>query len=825
MGIGRPEVTSDRRGSHENDPKPEGFGAGARVSPLTQLVLGPFVIDPEAGRLLEGDQVIPLAPKPFETLLYLAQRPGRVVSKSELMEHLWPETFVTDDVLVQSIVEIRRALRDHARTPEYVETIPRRGYRFIHEVRPAAPLAADGHAAASAGPARSGLASPALPETAAEATGRIPARDLPAWLRTGIVMATLVLLSAALVFVLVRGWRRSVAEGFTPEPGALVVMPVLVEEPQAQSGWLRQGLAEMIGTQLGQSPGVRLVARHRLAAALADARYDEQRGPAGDAASRVARAVRAERLVTGSYVRVDDRFVLNAQVVHVASGRTETAASVRGRYPVDLLDAVDEICLRLAPHVRPSPEPPAPGWRPAPLATRSVEASRHYVEALALFARGGRQAAEQAEARLDEALRLDPSFAQAYLKKAEIQYWRGRWGYGAPEPAPAVRAAAALVKELPERDRLLVRGFEALLVRQQPGLALQSFEALLKQYPTYGEELGVPGLMAETDLLLGRWDRIIAVAEAHVDSPSLADAERARLATLFAQALKRRGEYERALREAQRAVRLWPLREGPAFLRQRTVYGRLALDAGRRTDALAEFEAIAAAPQADATNLTDAGWGFYMAGEPDRARTLVGRALALDGEYCNAHHLRGWLALAQGQWREAAEALERAFERTPRSFGNPYQGVAGADLAALYYAAVARQKLGETRAAAKSFGRLAETCRKVLDQATSEDVAARWQARSFLARAAARQKAPVTEPPRLEGDDATYFVQTARLHALQGRREHALRELAQGLSLGHGEWRHIADDPDFETLRDDAEFRRLVTPQGSRTAMGPSGKS
>ena len=81
---------------------------------------------------------------------------------------------------------------------------------------------------------------------------------------------------------------------------------------------------------------------------------------------------------------------------------------------------------------------------------------------------------------------------------------------------------------------------------------------------------------------------------------------------------------------------------------------------------------------------------------------------------------------------------------------------------------------------------------------------------------AVRQGAPVEEPSRLEGDDATYFVQSARLHALEGQRERALRELAQGLALGHGEWRHIADDPDFETLREDAEFQRLVTPTADR---------
>jgi tetratricopeptide (TPR) repeat protein len=306
------------------------------------------------------------------------------------------------------------------------------------------------------------------------------------------------------------------------------------------------------------------------------------------------------------------------------------------------------------------------------------------------------------------------------------------------------------------------------------------------------------------------------VAEASLESPSLSDAERARLASLLAQAYKRRGEFDRALRESQRALALWPVREGPAFLRQRTVHGRIELDAGRREKALREFEAIAVASDADATNLTDAGWGFYMAGERERAAALVKRALDLDPEYGNAYHLRGWLALGANQPGPAADDLERAFERTSRHFGNPYQGVVGGDLAALYYAGVLRLRQGATAQGRSDFARLAEACHKVLQRANADDVAGHWQARSFLARMAARQGATVEEPSRLEGDDATYFVQSARLHALEGQRERAMGELAQGLALGHGEWRHIADDPDFEALREDPEFQRLVTPPTDR---------
>jgi tetratricopeptide (TPR) repeat protein len=434
------------------------------------------------------------------------------------------------------------------------------------------------------------------------------------------------------------------------------------------------------------------------------------------------------------------------------------------------------------------------------------------MEAVSRFARGGRQGAEDAEALLDRALKLDASFAQAYLKKAEIQHWRRRWGYGSPDPAPAVRAAARLMKELPNREKLLVESFEALIIRQQPSTALQGWNALLQFYPTYAQEVGVPGLVADTLMAEGRWDELIVVGEAHVDSPSLPDAERARLGSLLAQAFRRKGELEPALRHAQRATRLWPASGGPALLHQKALLGRIALEAGRRAEALSEFRAVASSPEADVPNLVNAAWGFYMAGEAGQASALVDRAIAADASYGNAYHLRGWLRLAAGDYAGAAGDLVTAFEQTPHRFGSVHQGLVNGDMAALYYAGVAHQKDGKWEKGEPLLERLIAHCRR-LQQLSGHDAstAASWQAASFIARARARLGQKVSDPPRLEGDDTTYFVQSARLHAVQGRREDALRELAQGIALGHGELRHIEDDPDFDALRADPEFRRLVS--------------
>ncbi len=826
------------------------------ASTQDRLAFGPFEIEPETGRLYRAGQVIPLAPKPFETLLYLARRPGRVVAKGELIHALWPDTFVTEDVLVQSMVEVRRALGDHAKTPRYVQTLPRRGYQFLEsvsEVRQAAdslsaaptppsfaptpvslladdaiPLALPTAAAPIALPVRPATQPAPAPPAPPAAEGlpkrepvavapHVDARD--AWsVRPRVVVGAvaLVLLLALGLWTAQRARRAPALVSSEPaEVGALVVLPLEVEEPTPQSAWLRQGLAEMIQSQLGQTPGVHVVARHRLSAALAEAGVAESPAASNAKGIEIARRLRAKTLISGSFVRIDERFVLTTQMLDVATGRASTA-SVRGRYPQDLLGAVDDLCLRLAAGLAGPDGPALGGFRPVRLATRSLDASRHYVEALGWFARGGRRGAEEAEKRLDEALRLDSSFAQAYLKKAEIQQWRRSWGYGNPDPAPAVQAAARLAHDLPERERLLVESFAALLIARDPARALTLQRALLRMYPTYAAEAGLPALMADTLHRQGDWDELIMLGEAQVESASLPDGERAALSALLARAFRRKGEFGRALEHARRAVRLWPSPNGPEYLWQRSQLGRIALEAGRRDDALAEFRAVADAADAEARNLTDAAWGLYMAGESEQAGALVARALALDPTYGNAYHLRGWLQLAAGQHAAAALSLETAFDKTPSAFGSPYQGMVDGDLAALYYAGVAYQKAGRRDQARAAFTRLVARCSKVIDTPREAGLAPTWQAANFRARALTRLGQPVSEPTRLLRDDTTYFVQSARLHAVQGRHQRALEELSQGFNLGHGEQRHVHDDPDFDSLRADPRFQQLVGSGRSR---------
>jgi DNA-binding winged helix-turn-helix (wHTH) protein/predicted ATPase len=121
-----------------------------------QLLFGPFSLDIANARLSRDGRAIELVPKDLDVLCFLAQRPGRLVSKDELLDAVWQRRFVSESVLKNGISRLRAALGDDARQPRYIETAQRRGYRFIGEQLPA-PAATP-----AARPATTSMAQPSI---------------------------------------------------------------------------------------------------------------------------------------------------------------------------------------------------------------------------------------------------------------------------------------------------------------------------------------------------------------------------------------------------------------------------------------------------------------------------------------------------------------------------------------------------------------------------------------------------------------------------------------------------------------------------------------
>jgi eukaryotic-like serine/threonine-protein kinase len=104
------------------------------------IIFGPFVFDPRNGILSRDGAEIPLPPRVIGVLALLVSRPGEVVSRQDLLEQVWKDAFVTDTSLAEAVSFLRQALADDPQSPRYIQTVHRRGYRFVAPVRVADPV-------------------------------------------------------------------------------------------------------------------------------------------------------------------------------------------------------------------------------------------------------------------------------------------------------------------------------------------------------------------------------------------------------------------------------------------------------------------------------------------------------------------------------------------------------------------------------------------------------------------------------------------------------------------------------------------------------------
>jgi DNA-binding winged helix-turn-helix (wHTH) protein/Tol biopolymer transport system component len=155
-----------------------------------------FTLDVVARKLMRGDTATALPSRAFDALVYLIERRERLVQKNELIEAIWSDVVVTDDSLTHAISVVRRALADERAHPKYIETVPRRGYRFIGAVRPN-DLARNAEAMAS---------SPGGPPATIQAAP--PSAPLPSRKLAGLAWAAAAAAACAILIALIALWSR-----------------------------------------------------------------------------------------------------------------------------------------------------------------------------------------------------------------------------------------------------------------------------------------------------------------------------------------------------------------------------------------------------------------------------------------------------------------------------------------------------------------------------------------------------------------------------------------------------------------------------------------
>jgi len=222
---------------------------------------GRFRIDTGERVLLRDHEVVPLTPKVFEILLVLVQNSGQVVSKDGLMKKVWPDSFVEDGNLTQNISLLRKALGEGQNGHQYIETVARRGYRFVAPVREAG--AGDGSSAGAIGTHAEG---PRAIETspageAAPVLQTAPQKYSIQSLKTRrqvLMLSVPVLIAVALGIVYLTRDSKAVNSGAIE---SIAVLPFINEAADTDAEYFTDEITESLVNNLSQLPKLRVVPR------------------------------------------------------------------------------------------------------------------------------------------------------------------------------------------------------------------------------------------------------------------------------------------------------------------------------------------------------------------------------------------------------------------------------------------------------------------------------------------------------------------------------------------------------------------------------------
>ncbi|MGB7624144.1 MAG: winged helix-turn-helix domain-containing protein [Terriglobia bacterium] len=454
------------------------------LSKITSYQFSEFVLDVGERCLKKGSQQIYLPPKTFATLLYLIERPGRLVKKEELLDNLWPDAEVTENALTRCIKEVREALQDDVHDPRYIKTIPRVGYKFIAEVEPvreATPVTVVAEELTATRveitdevngnlpspldlqtpPAEpSVLALPAAPE------GRL---DRPRWKgAVGIALTVFAVLAGAWYY----SHARKPSLGFAERDWVLIADFENFTGEKVFDAALRTALER----ELSRSRYVNFVPQGRvfdtfgLMKRSPDTRINESVGREICLRDGSIRA-----LLAGSIQQIGGVYAINLKVVDPKTGvavnsLAEEAANLQG-----VLPAIRRLAVTLRETL---------GESLASISKSDQQLERvttPSLEALEAYSKGLRLNEQvqwpQALVFLDQAVERDPNFAMAHWARGWTHHWTRR-----PFVADFNRAAE-LVGGVTDREKYTILGTQALYCFGDLPRAIEIQERLLQLYP------------------------------------------------------------------------------------------------------------------------------------------------------------------------------------------------------------------------------------------------------------------------------------------------------------------------------------------------------
>jgi len=390
--------------------------------PSGRLRFGVFEVDLRTGELTKSGLRVRLQEQPFQVLAMLLEKPGELVTREELQKKLWGQTVVDfDHGLNKAINKIREALGDSAENPRFVETVARRGYRFLADATPID----DEELVPASESHRIGLTGVGPPPKRARRTS--------AWIGFGLALA----LAASLSWILYSQSHSS------PKIRSLAVLPLESLSGDASQDYFADGMTDALIADLGQISALRVISRTSVMT------YKRVRRPLPE----IARELNVEAVVEGTVMRSGERVRITAQLIQVPDEKHLWAQSYEGDLQ-DTLALQNNVARAIAEQIQVTlnrQEEAALGN------SKKVnpEAYDAYLKGRYFWNKRTGEGLKKAVDYFDRAIAAAPGYANAYSGLADSYALMGDWEYGILSPRDAFpRAKAAATKALALDDKL-----------------------------------------------------------------------------------------------------------------------------------------------------------------------------------------------------------------------------------------------------------------------------------------------------------------------------------------------------------------------------------
>jgi TolB-like protein/DNA-binding winged helix-turn-helix (wHTH) protein/Flp pilus assembly protein TadD len=600
---------------------------------------GAFEVDLSSGEIQKHGHKIKLQEQPFQVLAALLEHPGKMITREELRSRLWPaDTFVNFDTgLNSAIKKLRDALGDSADTPTYIETLPRRGYRFISAVEPPPALPPEEE----------------LPEAKSEAVARIPSHSNPETAApqgrvtgTGffqpVTIGTLALVAAATLayWLNLGGLRQKLLLGASPPKiQSLAVLPLenLTGDPAQE--YFADGMTDELITDLAKITAIRVISRTSII------QYKGTKKPLPE----IGRELNVDAVVEGTVTRAGNRVRITAQLIDAKKDKHLWADEYGG----DLSDILklqgqvaraikDEIQIKLTPQ-EDTRLANAPAVNPA--AHEAYLKGRYYLEK---WSTAGTKAAI---GYFQQAIEKDPKFAPAYAGLAECYM---QWS-PLPREESFAKAKAAAMKAM-ELDETLGEAHASLALISflhdwNLPEAEREFKRAIELNPGYGE---AHHEYSHYLMQMGRTQESLTESNRFLELDPLSPAANLHLgwSYLFA------GKYDQAIEQLQKTLKI-----DPNYVEAHSWLGQTFEQKKMYRDALAEFQKALALSGGDTDYQALLGHAYAMSGQRDQARVMIAGLQARASPVSPADIEIAIIYTGLGNHDKAFDWLGKAFER------------------------------------------------------------------------------------------------------------------------------------------------------------------